>query len=662
LLHTNPARRLDYSFTAGTAVIVIMSDPRRYILQKRAIAISDLSSRPASEGDIAIAALHENFRVNGPVMVGIGTSVEVGLEADRYPYVVQIHGSADVGPLGSPKKSEGKGDTEEARLARAQTYAENADTVTMAGYFPLVNAAGDLYVYTQRPSRDALHAGKLIKLFPALTRLGFIYSAAQIAKKKAGPGIDVTNTDVIRWSEIMMAAVTMANPSAEVFAAAEVACTELCVHFSKGGAAPHVQVSANMMVRLCPYGRSATIYATDGSVLTPDEIIQHEYLATMHVNAMQMTARYVDDDGNETARPSLIKVCASAIAQAHVQGMMEVGTKREFHTLACVPMGAGRVMVRGVHMRSNAEPEYAVGDIIDINGARTSSLQMDLAAAMVFNAGLMHYQYNHSTGGELLSGPALSTLSMYNLFDRTDALPAARGALAPVSHVTGKSQTRLCYEAMHPISKRAVANIFFSDSQVYTWGRQAFGVVMRKFEADAFISLRSAPRPAGSHKAYLAILALQRVLDSHLAVFLPWANEIDTLVTSATRVLSGGARAHIGSHYYTGEPPVVQSSDLDRYMPDLAAYIQTMAAGDTLAMSPHLSLEVSARASQAWQGILRQCKGEDYSTVSAERIKEFLKMSGKAALAFDTEKPDTWAQTIEGINAAARNVRAALGM
>jgi hypothetical protein len=183
---------------------------------------------------------------------------------------------------------------------------------------------------------------------------------------------------------------------------------------------------------------------------------------------------------------------------------------------------------------------------------------------------------------------------------------------------------------------------------------------MRKFELDAFASIRSDPRPAGSHKAYLFLLALDRVLESGIGPFLPWSQRITEGVNSARAVLEGGARAHIGSVYYTGRPPRVQSSDLDAYMPDLAAYIHTMSPGNTLALSPHLSVEVASRAAESWKALLNQTKGVDLSSMDLQTVAKYLKVAGRAKFDFDPDNEESWGVTIEQTAAAVRVVRSAL--
>lgn len=632
--------------------IMAVASARGYILNRRRAAISDLGSARISDGESDAHANVDYFKVNSRVVIGIGTATEVGLDQSRYPYIVRLlSATLALHTEGQP-----------IDWSRVASATADTSTVSMVRYFRLLNAAMGAVAHTVTPTAAASRAHKLLRLCPALEDWAFTRHEAAVAsgRRQVHPPV----ADAVARSQVLANLLNIPNPTAEQSATLLNAAQGFMEAHSNIGLEfiPVFFLEPSVALEFKPYGHIGPTIAEGGEdhEIPHAQAASYEFMLTMTVNAARMAARYNPEEDRPAVPHGMIKNAAMTIAAAQQQGLLEVSTRREFNIIGVTMGEEGNFTIRHVDMAGEGDvPEdLQVGQEIDISGSRVSNTELELANIMVFNAGLMHYLLNHSTGGELLSGPALTTLAMYNIYDKTVDV-RSRSAVVQTG-MDPRVQTSVVYEALHPICKRGIANLFFRNSGVETWERLAAGRAMRKYELDAFASIRADPRPAGSHKAYLFLLALDRVLESGIGPFLPWAQRITEGVASARAILEGGARAHIGSAYYTGRPPRVQSSDLDSYMPELAAYIHTMSPGNTLALSPHLSMEVASRAAESWKALLNQTKGVDLSTMDLQTIARYLKVAGRAKFDFDPDNEASWGTTIEQTTNAVGIVRAAL--
>ncbi|KAF5184072.1 hypothetical protein FRX31_026342 [Thalictrum thalictroides] len=91
------------------------------------------------------------------------------------------------------------------------------------------------------------------------------------------------------------------------------------------------------------------------------------------------------------------------------------------------------------------------------------------------------------------------------------------------------------------------------------------------------------------------------------------------------RVLDNGARAHIGSAYYTGEPPLAQPSTIDLYLPDLAMLVNTLHKGESFNVSSSFNASCFPRHSSA----------NDLYPTPVELVRKFLSTTGVVQFSFE---------------------------
>ncbi|GAB2235672.1 hypothetical protein Drorol1_Dr00026105 [Drosera rotundifolia] len=142
----------------------------------------------------------------------------------------------------------------------------------------------------------------------------------------------------------------------------------------------------------------------------------------------------------------------------------------------------------------------------------------------------MHYPFNHTTGGTVASGTLLRVLAMYKLISKTQSL------------VEQEEITKVFYDVLHPVNKRAIANLLYKTTGVTTHARLRGASRYERFEMDSFVAIRGAPFPAGTHKAVVAMTALKRVLKSGIAPFLPWADRLPEFIAMCSDAVSNPER------------------------------------------------------------------------------------------------------------------------
>lgn len=188
----------------------------------------------------------------------------------------------------------------------------------------------------------------------------------------------------------------------------------------------------------------------------------------------------------------MITAAAYSIASMFRLGLQEGYEHREYYTLVMgqSPQSTSSFSVRALQNPPGAPPltAYPVGTTIDIGRMRVNTTMVELANSCVVGSGMMHYLFNHTTGGNVVNGILLTTLSMYQLITAD---------MAPEMHV---DITSVLYEALHPTNKRAIANIFFKNSGVTTSGRCSSNRRHKRLSLDSFMALRSNPYPARREK------------------------------------------------------------------------------------------------------------------------------------------------------------------
>ncbi|KAJ8538660.1 hypothetical protein K7X08_029956 [Anisodus acutangulus] len=319
----------------------------------------------------------------------------------------------------------------------------------------------------------------------------------------------------------------------------------------------------------------------------------------LHINFNRLKNRYAAlPDG-------VLLMAAYAMASMFRFGMYEVYENREYHTVIASVVAAtpDTLTIHSVRpaIANEVVEGLAAGTPSDMKAIKLSQKFTELGNLMVLTSGLIHYLFNHTTGGNIITGSLLTVLSMHRMIT----------------------------------------------SNVMTHARSPAAGQIEQFKMDSFVNIRANPYPAGSHKAFICLQALKRVLQLGLAAFLPWADQLTACIGMCRAVLNAGARAHIGSNYYTGESPTVQPASIDNYLPELACYIHTFNRGDSLAMSPHMAADIGKRAAMNWQNLLKDLKAKDISATSAEQVRAFLTTSGSVHFTFDPADQSTWAKAVD---------------
>jgi len=153
--------------------------------------------------------------------------------------------------------------------------------------------------------------------------------------------------------------------------------------------------------------------------------------------------------------------------------------------------------------------------------------------------------------------------------------------------------------------------------------------------------------PSGAHKAYIAALVLKDIAQAGLAVFLPDQDVGKRVVNTYNEVLRIGARAHIGSRYYTDEPSIFTQGDVDDFLSLAAYYVQHKMATSSLAASPHLDLVTADAADPRWKTIIDGTIRMGALGAPIEQVTAYLKLTGTTGYNVDISNE-------EGIQAAVK--------
>jgi len=243
----------------------------------------------------------------------------------------------------------------------------------------------------------------------------------------------------------------------------------------------------------------------------------------------------------------------------------------------------------------------------------------------VVGAGSTHFMMNHTTGGAKMGGHNVRALTVNGLYEMDPS------DLSPSESV----QTAYYYNVLHPVNKRAIASLCIPAAKVNTWYKNAYLPAPAVMYSDTFMAYRQNLVPAGTHKAYVAMLALRAIGDASLIPFLPDPNVVEQIIQTYERIREAGARAHVGSRYYTGEPPSVSQADVDMFLPFAAYFVQTRMRSASLAASPHLSVEHAASAPTKWKNIIDLTVKTSADSAPAEQIIAYLVQNGAQGIRFD---------------------------
>ncbi|KAJ8535958.1 hypothetical protein K7X08_034359 [Anisodus acutangulus] len=561
-------------------------------------------------GDLEQAQRLGLFRANCTHQVGIATATEVGLSQDRFPIRVIL-------------------------TADPATVPDDRSIITCK-YWRVTNANLEDLTFNRKALDSNLPVSNLYALFPDFDDM--MWENWRAITANGAVVVREMDAAITTQSDALYAILNLQSPTVEQKAQAATILTAIMAACTPAHRIPYFRIGNNVFLRAEPAGRR---YAAIGAA-NRQRVALLESALCLHINYTRLMARYPAISNGAASLASYAMACMFRF------GLYEVYEHREYHTvIAQISATAPTTLV--IHSvrpapGAAAVDNLAAGTVYDMTALRFSQKFTELGNLTVLNAGLMHYLFNHTTGGNVAMGSLLSVLSMHRLI----TAGMTPGVQAMVTNVF--------YEALHPVNKRAVANIFFGKSLVWTHARSPAAGQIEQFKMDSFAAIRSNPYPAGSHKAFVCLQTLKRVLQAGLGAFLPWADQLAVCIEMCRGVLNSGARAHIGANYYTGESPNVQPASIDNYLPELACYIHTFNRGDSLAMSPHMGLDISKRAAMNWQNLLKDLKAKDVSATSTEQVRAFLATSGSVHFAFDPADQATWAQAVADQKAALAHI------
>jgi hypothetical protein len=579
-----------------------MAETRKFLLARRQAGIGDLSTTTPQSG--GIDAWSDDFlnmvAKNNVYQIGIGTESEVGLEVTRYPIRVVLTGGTSM----------------------------STDASVCIKFWSVVNAKGDGVLF----DRTGGGVSTVVKnIYKSVDNLDAVLQEAYLSSKDQKFAL---HTELTPIANLVFATASLPNPTPEQFKEIAGGVEAMLIKAKELKLIPFFRVSANLFWLARRHG------VRDKADRALEAIVRSELNATFLVNYERLHKSYPE------VNTGLKTVCAYAIAWYFSVGLYETYESKEYVTLRVdtIKNEAAKFMVaEQIAPEGYAWDEsLSLGKVIDCVGLKHHTTVTKVGPSLVYLSGVNHYSFNHTTGGQFVGGPMLSNLMMYQLFDTTAA------------NNLEEAQTRMLYETLHPTNKRGIANMFFRDCNVFTWGRAHHVSPMQVISADQFLNVRDRPVPAGAHKAYLAGTVLSRVLSQKYAIFLPWAGSIPSVIGLIETVVRSGAKCHVGATYYTGAPGVAQGAALDQYLPELAQYIHIMAPRDTLALSPHLSADVATRSDPNWTALLRSIKGNDVSAVSVDVVKEYLSSTGTFISGFDENNPTTWPKVAADSAAQAR--------
>jgi len=381
-----------------------------------------------------------------------------------------------------------------------------------------------------------------------------------------------------------------------------------------------------------PERKAGMFEASEGDYVISNPVFPHpELIGSLtyicaYLNYQQFRRAYPE------IRESFIIAGSHAVAMAYRNGLLESYAAREFQFVRVKIADDGSVSIIGLDpayaARSNAY--WKVNDIIKADQLKMSAQLTELGLGLVVGAGTTHYMMNHSTGGARLGGHNVRALSVNGLYN-----------VEPTGiEVAEIDQTTFYYNVLHPVNKRAVANLCIPASKVNSWYRNYFLPPPAVIYSDTFMAYRQTLVPAGTHKAYVAMLALKSIGDAALLPFLPDPDFPARLINIYREIKNAGARAHVGSRYYTGELPSVTQTDVDSFLPIAAYFVQHKMRNSSLAASPHLSLEHAAGAPERWKNVVDLTTRYSAENAPSDAIVRYLARNGAAGVRYDLSSED----------------------
>lgn len=565
-----------------------------------------------TQGDLTIdAAINADVLTSNAVhMVGIATQTESRLDATRYPIRVFV-GAA------------------QAREKRV---------VTCYGFWRVVDGAHSNVQFDRMSPITEKIGTNMARLFPSLDDEWWAWRNSRATEAIVAATTGNIDGALAAHQTVIANALALDVIPNEVVEAARAAHNAILAACTAANRYPHIKLADGLYITASPVGAAFTAQAG----MTINQTVGYEVALTIKVNAEALKTRY------NNASDGAINLGAHAAAMMFRLGAQESFEHEEFVTVYVTPVANSTTQFTITEVRGPAgyeEPDsLKPGVVLDRSNVRTSRELIELGNLLVFSSGLMHYLFNHTTGGTRVSG-TLGTIL------------AGRSIIANgMSLAEAETVTSIMYECLHPVNKRAIANLMYKNSKVFSHGKSTHSRPYAQIAMDSFVQIRKNPYPAGSHKAFTLATGLRRLTQAGFANFLPWYSNIGECINQCRAILQAGARAHVGSHYYTGLHPLTQTSSLDAYLPEVAAYIQIFHRNDSLAMSPHLSPEVAGRATASWSTLMKNLKQKDLSDASVEDVQKYLASIGQATENLDLKNPETWGQAVVQNEAICRNI------
>jgi hypothetical protein len=197
------------------------------------------------------------------------------------------------------------------------------------------------------------------------------------------------------------------------------------------------------------------------------------------------------------------------------------------------------------------------------------------------------------------------------------------------------------------VNKRAVANLVLRNSRVNCWHKNTSLLYPSVMYSDTFMQYRQNLIPSGAHKVYVAALVLKDIAQSGLAIFLPDIEIGKKVVRIYDEVQRLGARAHIGSRYYTDEPPALSQSEVDEFLPIAAYYVQNKMNTSSIASSPHLSLENADAAPAQWKQIITATVRMSAYDAPIDQVTSYLKLAGATGMVIKLDTDENRQKAVE---------------
>jgi len=371
-------------------------------------------------------------------------------------------------------------------------------------------------------------------------------------------------------------------------------------------------------------------------------------LACLRLNYLQFKANY------PTINEAVLATGAHAVAMAYRNGLIESYASREFYFVGVTQTDNGSCEITLLD-KEYAALENAVIHVNDVLASETLAIDtklMEVGLGIVMGAGASHYSLNHTTGGRELSGQNARALAINGLYNPRP------GPTDPNLN----EQTDFYYNVLHPVNKRAVACLIISNSRVYTWHKNDNMPNPSVLYADAFMNYRTKLTPAGCHKVYVAMLALKAITEANLYVFLPDMAIAEKVQKLYEDLQTAGARGHLGSAYYTDEPPSLTQAEVDDFLPLAAYFVIKKMPASSLAGSPHLSLQRAEESNDKWKSIVNATLRISAAGASVQIIEDYLRACGSFGFSIDLTSPQGIQNAIAVNNKTANNIRRLLGL